>query len=212
MLSACGKKADMPKAPPVVIPPFSEASLHAKLERLLAAFETRSPGTGANLNAGLAEADIRRLSSWFPLPLPPEVVSLYKWRNGYMAPRDSTQLPFTFRDSAFLPMESAQWQYASMMSTYGADSLSKTQLEACFPIAGLDGGWLVVPCRPNLFRADLQTPVVSVFQGISVFFFSMEIMVETCIDWVSHPKNSGLRMPESVEMEIWDKHNPGLFR
>ncbi len=55
--------------------------------------------------------------------------------------------------------------------------------------------------------------MISVMEGITVFFYSIEHMLDTCIGWVTHPTYDadGGSLPEDIELEVWRKHNPGIF-
>ena len=64
------------------VPEFSEARLHAALDRLLAAYEDRGMAVGDTLLPPMDESAIRAACDWFPGELPPEVVALYRWRAG----------------------------------------------------------------------------------------------------------------------------------
>lgn len=210
-LEGCGKTADEASAPPAVIPPFSELSLHRKLDAMREAFGRTHPKTTAGLQPGLTDAQIRDRTTWFKPGLPPEVAALYRWRNGYRdTPADRTP-PFWFRDYVFSSLEEAEKSYASMLSTYGAEPANRGLLESCFPFASLGGGWLVVSSTPRPMTPSLERPIISVFQGITVFFHSMEAMVDTCIAWISHPRNDGFGLPAEIEMQIWRQFNPGIF-
>jgi hypothetical protein len=51
-----------------------------------------------------------------------------------------------------------------------------------------------------------------VFQGVDIFYYSIEQMVETCIDWVREPHYPDGRPDDAKsEMRIWRVHNPGIF-
>lgn len=211
-LPGCSEKTPDAPPPPVVLPPFSAEAFRAGLDKLETAYAARFPRVRDALQPGLAEPQIREAAAWFPHALPPEVVALYTWRDGYLDPPDSRDPPFGFRDYIFLPLDRVQKEYARMMGTYGeADPANRALFASSFPIGSNGGGWLVVPAQPQMLRPDLARPVISVFQGVSVFFLSVQTMVETCADWVSHPRNDGFRMPTEVEMEVWRRHNPGLF-
>lgn len=193
------------------MPPFSSAALHQKLDALASAYAAKNPKTVQHLQPALSESRIRESTAWFPRPLPPEIVSLYQWRNGYPELQDSDAIPFMFRDYTFLPLENVQREYESMNDTYGRNPQDSELLAAAFPFAALGGGWLVVSASKQSLMPALERPVISVFQGVSVFFYSVEKMVETCTEWLAHPKHSGYALPPKIEMELWRKVNPGIF-
>ena len=101
-----------------------------------------------------------------------------------------------------------------MMASYGTFPDFYELLASSFPFAAFNGGWLVLPCKRQTLDKRLQRPVISVFQGIDVYFYSLQLMVDTCVDWVSHPlydPKEAAGFPEALEMEIWRRHNPGIF-
>lgn len=86
-------------------------------------------------------------------------------------------------------------------------------LEHSFPFAAFNGAWLVLPCKGQNLDRRLARPVISVLEGIDVHFYSLQLMVDTCVEWMSHPQyDPHDHLPEDVEMEIWRRHNPGIFQ
>jgi hypothetical protein len=167
------------------LPAFSEETFHKKLDALRVAFDSRSPRTTQHLQPGLAEHEIRAKTAWFPGALPQEIMSLYRWRNGFAEPDGFDGPPFWFRDYVFTPLERVEKNYRSMVETYGAIAPTADLVANSFPFASLGGGWLVLPAKAQSLQPKLQRPVISVFQGISVFFYSVEKMAETCAAWRS---------------------------
>ncbi len=210
-LPACGDRKPIPKIEPPVVPPFSPTSLHTQLDRLLSAYAARSPVTQQYLLPGLTETQILEQTAWFPKPLPREVMSLYQWRNGYSAPKNSDVLPFMFRDYTFLPLKDVEKEYRSMNDTYGRHPTDTDLLASSFPFAALGGGWLVIAAVKQGLAPSLERPVISVFQGVSIFFYSVEKMAETCTAWLAHPKHDGFSIPPKHELEVWRQVNPGIF-
>ncbi len=201
--------------PTVVLttPAFSSPRLRTSLERLQRGFEDRGRAVTGQLRPGLDEAELRRRCAWFPAPLPPEIVALYGWHNGQAPDAEATPDAFTFRDCAFIDLDRAREVHRNIASAYGgAAALVGAGLDSCFPIAEFQGATLVVPCGDPPGAPNQLRPVVSVFEGIEVFFYSVERMVETCVDWVQHPAfdaRAGLARP--AELDIWRRHNPGIF-
>lgn len=71
----------------------------------------------------------------------------------------------------------------------------------------------MIVCGPHKLASASPNPIVNVFQGIVVFFHSVESMLRTCIDWVRDTRwsnTSGLGLAHEVELDIWRRHNPGL--
>ena len=199
----------------ISLPPFSSDNLHRLLEQLRLAFESRSLNVSDTLLPPRSENEILMGSEWFPGEMVPELISLYSWRGGQEpGPWDLTDGndPFWFRDCAFSSLAIAEEEYQSMMASYGQIREYRDVLRTCFPFAAFNGGWLVIPTKAHNFDAGLARPVVSVMEGIDVFFYSIETMVQTCVGWVTHPdysEDEGL--PSDVELEIWRKYNPGIF-
>jgi hypothetical protein len=191
---------------------YDEQVLHAKLEEMRLVFERRFPGAAKSLLPGLSEDEIRRKTAWFPEQLPAEVIGLYKWRNGYLDQASSKEPPFWFRDYVFTPLEKAESHYRSMIATYGTQSDVREVLKSAFPFASLGGGWLVVPSERRPLNSKYPRGIVSVFQGVSVFFYSAALMAETCAAWMAHPGNNGFGLSSKEEMKVWQQFNPGIFK
>ena len=99
-----------------------------------------------------------------------------------------------------------------MMESYGIFPADHELLKYSFPFAAFNGGWYVFPTRGQPFSSSLEAPIIGVLQGIDIYYFSIETMVSTCIDWVSHEKyGADSSLPGDVERKIWQKHNPGVF-
>ena len=192
--------------------PFSAARLHAALERLRQAFESRGLRVSGSLLPPLDEASLRERCAWFPGDLTPELVALYGWRGGQARDPWNEEFPFWFRDCSFAALDRARADYRSLMATYGASPAHRDLLPHCFPFASFNGGWLVLPTGRHPFEGELARPVVSVLEGLDVHYVSLQAMVDTCVDWVSHPSYGPVGgLPPEPEMAIWRKHNPGLF-
>ena len=183
-------------------------------EQLADAFEARGVPVRATLNPGLARDHVMRRAASLGIELPEDVVSLYAWRNG-VAESAAHGESMVFRDNAFISLEAAIGEYASIQKYYGVHSTiesDRVDLKACFPIACYEGAWYVVACGGHLHGQDKQHPVISVFQGVDLFFYSVESMLRTCISWVSHPQwTPHSTLPQAVEMAIWRRHNAGIF-
>jgi len=197
------------------VPPFSADNLHKLLEDLRSAYEAKSLNVSDTLRRPLIEQEIKEECQWFPGEIVPELVALYSWRGGQEPgpwELEDTDYPFWFRDCAFSSLAIAKDEYQSMMASYGQIPEFNAALKTCFPFAAFNGGWFVIPTVPHDFDKGLIRPVVSVMQGVDVYFYSIEKMVETCIDWVRHPSYTGDgTLPEDVELKIWRQHNPGIF-
>lgn len=195
--------------PPIA--PFSSQRLHDKLEALRRAFEEKGMTVSDTLLPGLSEPEIRSACDWFPASLPEELIALYAWRNGQQESAARNAFPFWFRDCAFIPLATAKTEYASMMSTYGAHPSDAPLLKNSFPFAAFNGGWLLLPCAPQALEPRLARPIIFVMQDISIHFYSIELMVDTQTEWVSHPSYHAPGLSEADEMQIWRRHNPGIY-
>lgn len=212
-LLGCEREATMSKVlKPIVVPDFSTEKLHLYLNNLLAAYEAKGMKVTNSLLPALSEKQIREECSWFPEELPEEIISLYSWRGGQEEDAGVSESPFLFRDNGFCSLERAQQEYKSMMASYGTNPDDHKMLKYSFPIASFNGGWYVMPMKSHSFNPSLKRPVISVMEGIDVYFYTIESMVATCVDWVNHPKyDDDYSLPNDLEMKIWQKHNPGIF-
>jgi len=155
---------------------------------------------------------------WFPAPIPEPLRELYSWRNGQPKDAWESKHVFWFRDMQFTSLQRAAFEYRSMMESYGsvdADNIKYhgIALATSFPFASFNGGWYVIPCAPHTIDRTHPLPVVGVMEGVDVYFHSLEKMLDTCIDWRKHStwEGDGWKLSESMEMEIWRRHNPGIF-
>lgn len=187
--------------------------IHGLLDELQRRFEVIGEAVSTHLLPPLNETALRRLCAWFPGQISEEIFALYSWRGGQESRENIA--PFWFRDVIFITPEQAEVEYRSMMATYGAMLTPEAigvDLAQCFPFAAFNGGWYVFPCAGQAIDLVHPRPIVSVFQDVGAYYFSLEAMVRTCIDWVSHPKYKDWAGGwEHIEMEIWDRHNPGVF-
>ncbi|MDJ0878760.1 MAG: hypothetical protein QNI86_09120 [Halieaceae bacterium] len=194
------------------VPEFSTERLHTALDGLLAAYENRGIPVGDTLLPPLDEAQLRTACDWFPQELPPEIVALYGWRGGQEKDAWESEHPFWFRDVSFSTIVRARDDYQSILSSYGLFPGDRSLLKSAFPFAAFNGAWYVLPAGGHPFNASLQRPVVSVFEGIDLYYYSLEQMIATCTEWVSHPQYSpDGSLPHETELAIWRKHNPGIF-
>ncbi len=216
-LAACDKQqpaseVNRPSSATLDLPPFDAGRFQDRLDALRIAFESKLWHVSDSLLPGVAEAELRNRCAWFPSPLPAELVALYGWREGQAREPWDERYPFWFRDYGFSSIVRAEQEYRSMMASYGTNPQDHEFLKHSFPFAAFNGGWLVLPCKARHPNDPSQRSVVSVMQGVTVFFYSMELMVETCLDWVSNAAYAGNdHLPRAIELEIWKKHNPGIF-
>lgn len=208
-LSACRQTND---APPVVLPAFSQVVFHAQLEALRLAYEAKGQHVSSSLLPPLNEVALRERCAWFPAALPQELTSLYAWHGGQDKKVDQDKFPFWFRDCGFISPNEAEREYKDIMSIYGQNPMDHELLKYSFPFAAFNSGWLVLPCKGQSLDLRFPRPVIFVMEGITVFFYSMQLMIDTCVEWVSHPQlNEHAQLPPEIELKIWQKHNPGIF-
>ena len=194
---------------------FSSERLHQSLNLLQAAYEAKVLQVSQSLLPPLTEGELRERCAWFPAQLPTELVSLYSWHNGQGHGASDEKYPFWFRDCSFISVDQARAEYKSIMQSYGRPEyrVPEIDLRTCFPFAAFNGGWYVFPCKGQRYDSRLNSPIISVFQGVGIHYYSIEQMVETCVDWVRQPSYGGEKnTPDEKEsMAIWKKHNPGIF-
>jgi len=196
----------------VIVPDFSNKNLHDLLNKLLSAYERKGMKLSESLLPPISETELIEQCSWFPGVLTPELISLYGWRGGQKEDAWESEYPFWFRDMSFCSLERAKHEYDSMMKSYGSYPEDRELLKYSFPFASFSGGWYVIPTKGQPFSKTLRAPVISVFQDIAIYYFSIELMVKTCIEWVESDKyNEDDIFPEELESSIWQKHNPGIF-
>ena len=192
------------------------SDIAVRLDKLLAAFEAKGCNIASSLQPGLSHAELSARTQWFPANLPPELFELYAWRNGQANDPWNEEFPFWFRDRGFASVEIAKFEYESMMATYGVDcdpEVDGIDLATAFPFAAFNGGWYVLPCSGQSLDTVHEKPVISVLQGINIHFYSLQSMLDICIECVAHPRYEvdEADLPEKVEREIWRHHNPGIF-
>lgn len=189
---------------------------HRKLHRLAMAFEAHGVPVLGNLRPGASDAELDALAHDLGVALPDELRTLYRWRNGHIDPNPMAGggHMLVFRDNVFLRLEDIPAAYAAVSETYAylqeVDVDPGVDLAACVPIAEFMGARYVVACGEQRLTARSRHPVISVFQGISVFFYSIGSMIDTCIDWVEQPDYEPFREAPN-ERAIWLRHNPGVF-
>ena len=208
----CSEQNEKKRHMSINIPQFSKQNLHRQLDLLATAYEEKGLKVKQTMLPGIPEAELRKKCSWFPGELPEEIIALYEWSGGQVKDDWDVEYPFWFRDNVFSRIDRAKVEYSSMMSSYGSYPEDHEMLKYSFPFAAFNGSVYVLPTKGHNLNSVLNKPIVNVFQGIDIFFYSIERMVETCVDWVRNDMYSydGV-FPEKVEQEIWQKHNPGVF-
>jgi cell wall assembly regulator SMI1 len=120
-----------PKMPPVAAKTVDD--LLARYERLLAG---RAPRVLAALQPGLTDAEIDALESKHGFRLPPDLRSLYRWRNGNAMPTS----PVAFPDHRFVPLDQALAERDQIKQQVRAGTAAQQAAFATF--ADYRGAWL----------------------------------------------------------------------
>jgi hypothetical protein len=186
------------------------------LEELRVAFGERGRDVDRHLQPGMSREEILEPAAPLGLTLPDDLIEMYEWRNGQDEDADMSEDALVFRDNGFIDLERALGEYATIQEHYssGPDTIRYGfELRAAFPFAEFMGSWHAVVCGKHSLEIPDAHPVINVFHDLELFFYSVDAMLRTCIEWVRHPdwdrETAGL--PEDVELEIWRKHNPGIF-
>ncbi len=187
-------------------------------EQLADAHEAKGIAVRSTLQPGLRRDDILAQTASLGFALPESIVELYAWHNGHGFTEPWHEGPaLRFRDTAFLSFEVALTEYRELQSyreaTDSTLSSDGIDLRTSFPIAQIQGVWLVVACGEHLYGNDKTDVVVSVYHDIELYFYSVESMLKTCLAWVSHPawnENAYELLPDGIERDIWQRFNPGI--
>lgn len=195
-----------------------------KLNYLCQRIEDQGYPLNDDLNPGLDRWDILALTKFFPGDLPEELIELYQWRNGQIHGEWQESADYglsLFRDNYFIPLYLAEEYYQTIQQYYIHDK-SQAFLRLVFPFAAFEGSTWVICCGEQPLKPELKHPIVSVFEGIEVFFFDLSSMLDTIVAWYQEgayrikQKRSGtytplLDMDVNLERQIWERINPGVF-
>ena len=193
------------------------SNIHKLLDDLCKSFEEKEHHVSSSLLNSVSEEEIKgRCKSWFPSAIPVSVIELYTWKGGQAKDAWEEEFPFWFRDMSFISLDQAEKEYKSMMESYGVYNTLEEDgvvLNGCFPFAAFNGGWFVIPSSNHKWESKYKEPVICVLQGITLYYYSVEQMLKTCIECVRHPtwSTDESDLDEDVELLIWRKHNPGIF-
>lgn len=179
------------------------STLAERLEVLADAYAAHGYDVRPNLLPGATVSELDAVESALGVVLPASYRELYGWSAGVVD--SSGTLPcLRFRDEALLPLSRVVEERGLLLDTYGwfADVDGRTVA----PLAFFQGSVLVVACGPQGRTSAVPHPVISYFEGIDVYYDSIEAMVETTIAWVVQPD---WRPHEAApnEMEIWRRCN-----
>jgi hypothetical protein len=185
------------------------------LEELRLAFLERGCDVDRHLKPGLSREEILERTQSLGLRVPDDLIEMYEWRNGQAEDAEMSPDALMFRDNKFVDLDDALREYPLIQEYYEPEPDSIPlgfELREVFPFAAYMSASYVVVCGSHTLPSPYPNPVVSVFEGIDVFFLSLETMLRTCVEWTRHPsweRPSGL--PEEIESEIWHRLNPGIF-
>ncbi len=195
----------------------SGQSLAALLDELVGALEVKGHHVRQHLQPGLSRSRLLEKTAALPFAFPEDLMALYMWRNGQPEAAAWDADALCFRDNTFISVERALDAYVRQYKEAEPwDSLDRygVALHSCFPFAAFEGAQYVIVCGPHRLKTAEPSPIVSIFHGIDLYFYSLQSMVSTCIAWVRDPhwtKESHLGLREDIEMKIWQEHNPGIF-
>lgn len=179
-----------------------------KLDKMLTALRSKRPNIDKDFLPGLSSDEIRKITSKLPFSLPPELEQLYMWRNGTRNTWiDSADPLFVFRDHSFLPLEKAIKERDAIVKYYSIPDV--------FPFASFQGSYLALSNNTFPYGKRFERPVINIFQGVTLFFFSFSTMLDTVAEWTErnvHKPYESERVDERLEKEIWEKHNPGWLQ
>lgn len=179
--------------------------IHPKLDLMIEILKQKGFDIKSQFKPGLSRDEVLNKTSKLSFPVPEEIISLYTWRNGPVNNwMNSPDHLFIFRDHCFLDIDQAIEEAANVNKFY--------KLKKVFPFASFEGSTLALPVEPYAFYDRLERPVINIFEGVSVHFFSLAIMLDTVNEWfemgVHNPQ--GGQVKEDLELEIWQRHNPGF--
>lgn len=186
--------------------PSMSSSLAERLEVLADAYTLRGYDVRPNLLPGATSAELHEVESALGVVLPASYRELYGWSAGVID--DLGTVPrLRFRDESLLALSRVVEERDRLLDVY--DWSESLDGRAVAPFASYQGSILVVACGPQGLTSVVPHPVISYFQGIDLYYDSIESMVETCIAWVSQvgwaPFDAA---PE--EMEIWRRFNAAV--
>lgn len=94
-----------------------------------------------------------------------------------------------FRDNNFVEVSRSLREYAAIQQYVDAGFDFGFDLRDASPFAAFMGASYAVICGEHRLASPDAHPVVSFYQGVDLFFHSLEAMLATCIEWV-RPSNS----------------------
>jgi len=191
---------------------YADRDIHTLLDTLLDAYQAKGFNVKTGSSSPYSKEQLQRQIDWFPGEIVPPLQALYTWHGGHLENSIENNSEFWFRDNAFLNLETAEREYKILRENFVGGFFGDPWLKYAFPFAAFEGSWYVLPTREHPYSSELNYPVICVFEGIDVFFYSLQSMLLTCIDWVTHPEfRKDTTLPRDIELSIWRKYNPGIF-
>lgn len=177
--------------------------LAERLDVLADAYAAHGVDPRPNLLPGASATVIDDVESALGVRFPAAYRELYSWSAGTVDELGAGPY-LRFRDMHLLPLTRVLEERQSLVEVYGW--FEDLDLTTVAPLATFMGSTLAVACGPQRLTAVVEHPVIGVFHDISVYFDSIEAMVETSIAWVSQPG----WLPHTLvphEMGIWRSNN-----
>lgn len=179
-----------------------ESILAARLDVLADAFAHHGYDVRSNLHRGATPDELDELEASLGVILPAAYRDLYTWSAGTVD--EQGPMPrLRFRDEGLLSLSRVVEERDALVETY--DWFDDVDLRTLAPLGTYEGSTLAVACGPQGLTTLAEHPVISFFQGIDVYYDSIESMVETAVAWVSQPDWDRYETPN--EIEIWRRHN-----
>lgn len=182
--------------------------LAQQLERLVQELEDRGWKINTCLRPGLDSTQIYgKLASLGLRSIPTALRELYQWHDG--TPEDC-DIPL-FDEHYFLALDDAIDEYSQTLSVYRQFApLENFEYEQCFPFANFMGSSYAIYCSDQSLQ-NFVHPIIRVFQGVDVSFMSLEMMVETIIEWYVSGAYNMQPLDEQRTKQIWRTLNPGII-
>jgi hypothetical protein len=178
-------------------------------DELVAIYEAKGQTVSQNLMLGISPSEYAKAIGFEIEQIPSSVLKLYQWRNG--CANEGAEALFLFRDNCFIRAERGKEELNMIRNIYGANSEDRFDLTRVIPIAAFEGSVFAVVTGKHNLGSRFEHPVVSIFEGIDLFFGSIESMLQTCIAWVGHPEWEPFNeLPRDEELKIWRRLNPGV--
>ncbi len=173
-------------------------------EDLMATYKMAGVETYAELNPSLTRPEVLKLLAPLNLQVPESFLDLYTWRNGC----NSDDCGFQFRDTVFVPLQDAIEFRQNILLDYEAVADEYFNPTYFLPFSHFENGLFYgVQCTPIGTPPPESDAVICVSEGIDTYFYTIESMLRTCIDWVCQDALEN----EELELSIWRQHNPGIF-